>query len=69
MAAHVPAAMIYTAQQKREAIEREIKYRGRVFPRMVDAGKMTRETAAAQIAIFEAIREDYSKAEAMERLI
>jgi hypothetical protein len=59
----------YTAQQKRESIEREIKYRRRVFPRLIENGKMTRALADQQIAIFEAIRDDYTKAEQSERLI
>ena len=61
--------MSFTAQQKREAVDRELSYRRRVFARMVENGKMTRRTMDEQIAIFEAIREDYSNAEASERLI
>lgn len=61
--------MTYTVEQKREAIEREIKYRRRVFPRLVENKKMTQELANQQIAIFEAIRDDYAKAEQGERLI
>jgi hypothetical protein len=69
MAGNETAALIYTAEQKRKALERELTYRRRVFPRLIDSGKMTRQTADDQIAIFEAIREDYAKAETSERLI
>ena len=61
--------MAYTADQKLKAVEREIAYRRRVFPRLIENGKMSRETAAVQIAIFEAIRADYETAQQKERLI
>jgi hypothetical protein len=61
--------MTFTAQQKREAVDRELTYRRRVFARLVDAGKMKQSLMDQQIAIFEAIRDDYAKAEASERLI
>jgi hypothetical protein len=60
---------LFTAKQKCEAIERELSYRRRVYPRRIEAGQMTRDLAARQIAIFEAIRDDYSKQEQGERLI
>lgn len=61
--------VIFTAQEKREAVEREIKFRQRVFPRLIENGKMTRQLADQQIAIFKAIRDDYANAEQGERLI
>jgi hypothetical protein len=61
--------MSYTAEQKRDAIERELSMRRRVYPRLIEKGSMTRHTADAQIAIFEAIRDDYVEAEKGERLI
>lgn len=60
---------MFSAQQKREAIERELAYRRRVYARRVEEGKMTRELMDRQISVFEAIRDDYAKAEAGERLI
>ncbi|MGA7809658.1 hypothetical protein [Bradyrhizobium sp.] len=60
---------MFTSEQKRKAVEREISYRKRVFPRLIDSGKMTRQMADEQIAIFVAILDDYAKAEASERLI
>ncbi len=61
--------MTYTVEQKRKAIERELRYRRRVYTRQVEAGKMLQSFMDEQIAVFEAIREDYAKAEASERLI
>ena len=60
---------IFTAIQKREAIERELTYRRRVFARLVATGKMKQSLMDSQIEIFESIREDYSSMEMMERLI
>lgn len=69
MAAHEPAKMIFTAEQKRRAIERELTFRRRVYARMVETGKMTKAAKDEQIAIFEAIGADYAAAETSERLI
>ena len=60
---------MFTNKDKREAVDRELSYRRRVFPRLIATGKMYKQTADQQIAIFEAIREDYAKAEQSERLI
>lgn len=49
----------FTAADKLRAVERELAYRRRVYPRMVMAGKMTDNAAAAQIAVMEAIEADY----------
>jgi hypothetical protein len=59
----------FTAKQKREAVEREIKYRRRVFPRLVANQKMSQALANEQIALFEAILADYVKLEPSERLL
>ena len=59
---------MFTAEQKRKAVERELSFRRRVYPRFIEQRKMTRELADEQIAIFEAIRMDYSAAETKERL-
>ncbi len=60
---------LFTAADKQSAIEREIKYRERVFDRLVEAGKMTKKTATFQIAIFRAIADDYAELAKQERLI
>ena len=61
--------MTFTAQQKREAVERELGYRRRVYKRQVENGKMKQAQLDFQIAIFEAIAADYTEAAAKERLI
>lgn len=61
--------MMFTAEQKRKAVERELSFRRRVYPRWVESNKMTQRQADEQIAIFEAIRIDYGNAEQAERLI
>lgn len=52
---------IFTREMKREAIERELKYRRSVYARRVSDGKMSQKAADYQIAVFEAILEDYAK--------
>jgi hypothetical protein len=61
--------MIFTAEQKRKAVDRELSYRRRVYARRVADGKMSPQLAAEQIAIFEAIEDDYAAAEQRERLL
>jgi anti-sigma regulatory factor (Ser/Thr protein kinase) len=60
---------MFTAAQKKTAVERELSFRRRVYPRWIEQKKMTQMLADNQIAIFEAIRNDYSAAEEIERLI
>lgn len=51
--------MIFTNQQKRDAVLREVKYRKRVYARLVSDGRMTQAKADEQIAIMQAIADDY----------
>lgn len=51
--------MTYSKADKLAAVEREIKQRKRVYPRLIAQGKMTDGFAAAQIAVMEAIADDY----------
>lgn len=60
---------MFTAEQKRKAVERELGYRRRVYPRRIELNQMTQKMADDQIAIFEAILADYAEAETKERLI
>lgn len=55
--------MTYTKADKLAAIEREIRQRKRVYPRLIAQGKMTDGFAAAQIAVMEAIADDYREPE------
>lgn len=57
----------FSARDLAKAIERELGYRRRVFPRRVDDGKMKQADADLQIAMFEQIRDRYmAEAEAEE---
>jgi uncharacterized protein CbrC (UPF0167 family) len=66
MTAH---ARKFDAGTKLAAVEREIKFRKRVYPRFIADGKMTDGFAASQIAVMEAIAEDYREEAQKERLI
>ena len=59
----------YTATEKLAEIERELKMRRDVYRRKVEIGHMAPHTAAAQIEIMEAIRDDYERLAAKERLL
>lgn len=61
--------MPYSAEEKRKAVERELTFRRRVYPRWINDGRMSQQMADQQLAIFEAIRDDYAAAETRERLI
>ncbi len=60
---------MFTDDDKLKAIERELGYRRRVYPRRVLAGQMTDGFAAAQIAVMEEIAGDYRKLVEKERLL
>ena len=59
----------FSAGQKLRAIVRELELRRAVYPRQVTMGKMTAGQAREQIAIMEAIRDDYAKLAERERLL
>lgn len=59
----------FTATDKLRAVERELKYRHRVYERKVSEGSMTRVAADEQIAVMEAIAADYRELAAKERLL
>jgi len=59
----------FTDQEKLDAIERELTYRRRVYLRRIELGKMRTEQARFQIAIFEAIRDDYKALAEKGRLL
>lgn len=58
-----------TASEKRACIEREVKMRKRVYPRWVEAGRMTQAKADQEIRIMEEIAADYAAQEAGDRLL
>lgn len=52
----------FTKEDKRKAIERELKMRKRVYPRWVaEGGRMTQAKADHEIAVMEAILRDYEE--------
>ncbi|WP_439137522.1 hypothetical protein [Roseicyclus sp.] len=53
--------MTFTAAEKRAAAERELKFRRRVYPRWIENGKMTQKEADKQIALMQAIADDYAE--------
>lgn len=59
----------FTAKQKRECAEREVKKRLNVYPRLVEQGKMTASFAADQTACMEAIAKHFAEIEQKETLI
>jgi hypothetical protein len=59
----------FTNAENHRALIREIEFRKRVYPRQMDAGRMTSQEASRQIALFEAIAADYADLVEMERLL
>lgn len=57
------------AVEKLRAIEREIGYRRLVYPRRVEAKKMTQKQADWQLQVMEAIRDDYLTLAKAENLL
>ena len=53
--------MSFTFAEKRECAERETRFRRRVYERMVNVNKMSRENAERQISIMEEIAADYAE--------
>lgn len=53
-------AQTFSAKELCTAVERELGYRRRVFPRRVEAGAMKQTEADKQIAMFEAIHARYA---------
>lgn len=61
--------MPFTAKQKRECAEREVKQRLRVYPRLVEANKITPGFATEQTKIMQEIADEYREKEKSEQLI
>lgn len=57
----------FTASDKLTAIERELGYRRRVFARRVEERRMKQSQADHEIAVFEAIADDYREQAEIER--
>ncbi len=54
-------AETFSAEDKRRAAAREVAQRQRVYPRLVETGKMKQADAERQTAIMSAIEADYRK--------
>ena len=60
--------MMFPASEKLESVLREIKYRKKVYPRLVEQGKMARSTAEREVRIMEEIAADYREQAQKEQL-
>lgn len=60
---------MFSAADKLEAAERELKYRRRVYERRIADGKMTQALADRQIGVMSAIADDYRALAQKERLL
>lgn len=59
----------FTAAEKAACAERELKMRERVYPRWVQAGKITPALAARETELMRAIAADYRALAEKERLL
>lgn len=57
-----------SADEKLKCIERELKYRYRVYPRLVDNGKMSERLMKRELEVMEEIAADLRAAAESERL-
>jgi len=55
------AERTFTAREKQKAAAREVSQRQRVYPRLVDAGRLKQAEAERQIAVMQSIEADYRK--------
>lgn len=61
--------MKFTAKDKLDCIEREIRYRVRVYGRLVHDGKMSPDKAEHETALMRAIAADYRTQAEKERML
>jgi hypothetical protein len=61
--------MTITLTDKLACLERELKYRKRVYARLVDRGKMTAQQSQRELELMEAIAQDYRELAPTERLL
>lgn len=59
----------YSATEKLGCIERELRMRRSVYPKWVQAGRLTQERANEELRIMQAIAEDYRTQAQSERLL
>ena len=61
--------MSATNGEKYACAKRELSQRERVYPRLIESGKMSKEFAADQIRLMAEIMDDYRKLYESERLL
>jgi hypothetical protein len=61
--------MTATNEQKLQCAERELRFRQRVFPRLVERGKMTQQQSERELELMQAIADDYRVLAQAELLI
>jgi hypothetical protein len=61
--------MTFTNEEKLTCVQRELKYRRRVYKRRIDMGTMSQELADRETALMEEIVADYQKLASSERLL
>ena len=61
--------MSYTTQNKIDEVLREIKFRERVYGRLVNTGAKTQQEMTKRIEIMKEIAEDYRNVAKAERLL
>jgi len=60
---------MFTTEEKLAAIKREIRFRRKVYPRLIDKHRITQQFADQQLRIFEAIAQDLRELAAADRLL
>jgi hypothetical protein len=61
--------IIFTAQEKADCADRELRYRKRVYQRWIERGILTKAKADREIALMESICSDYQALAQKERLL
>jgi hypothetical protein len=60
---------MFSETEKLACAKRELKFRERVYPRLIEAGKMTAKLADRELDLMRAIVDDYEIKAAVERLL
>jgi hypothetical protein len=61
--------MTVTVTDKLQCAERELKYRQRIYERLVERGKMTKRQCDRELELMQAIADDYRKLAAQKALL
>ena len=66
---NIAVAITFTAEQKLQAVERELRIRRRNYHRYLATGRISMRKAALELAVMGAIADDYRAAAERERLL